>query len=106
MSHAETTVMCIHCLEWKLESDIAIDNGKACTCQSCVDKVYSARYKYLRERDLDTIQKGGIFAGSTPDNQLLSGVDLDKAIDKELMKPKSDIQPANKCDKTHDMFEA
>lgn len=39
------------------------------------------RYRYLRERDLGTIKRGGVFAGQTPDNVVLSGDDLDKAID-------------------------
>lgn len=39
------------------------------------------RYQYLRERDLDTIRQGGVFAGRTPDNVVLNGDDLDAAID-------------------------
>lgn len=41
----------------------------------------AARYRWLRERDLDTIDKGGVFAGSTPDNVVLNGEDLDRAVD-------------------------
>lgn len=41
----------------------------------------AARYRWLRERDLDAIDKGGVFAGSTPDNVVLSGEDLDRAVD-------------------------
>lgn len=41
----------------------------------------AARYRYLRERDLDTIKKGGVFAGQTPENFILNGDDLDAAID-------------------------
>lgn len=44
----------------------------------------AARYRYLRERDLDTIEKGGIFAGRTPDNVVVNGDDLDAAIDAAL----------------------
>lgn len=39
------------------------------------------RYRWLRERDLNTISTGGIFAGATPDNVVLNGADLDAAID-------------------------
>lgn len=41
----------------------------------------AARYRYLRERDLDTIDRGGVFAGLTPKNIVLNGDDLDAAID-------------------------
>jgi hypothetical protein len=39
------------------------------------------RYRYLRSRDLDTIADGGVFAGTTPRNMVLSGGDLDRAVD-------------------------
>ena len=39
------------------------------------------RYQYLRNRPLDTITSGGIFAGMTPENIVLNGVDLDEHID-------------------------
>lgn len=39
------------------------------------------RYRWLRERDLDTVHAGGVFAGRTPDNVVLNGADLDTAID-------------------------
>ena len=41
----------------------------------------AARYRWLRERDLDTIDAGGVFAGQTPQNLVLNGEDLDRAID-------------------------
>lgn len=41
----------------------------------------AARYRYLRERDLDTIKSGGVFAGQTPENFILNGDDLDAKID-------------------------
>lgn len=41
----------------------------------------AARYRWLRERDLATITKGGVFAGLTPDNLVLNSIDLDAAID-------------------------
>lgn len=42
------------------------------------------RYQYLRSRDLDTIDQGGIFVGMTPDNVVMNGADLDEAIDKAM----------------------
>lgn len=39
------------------------------------------RYRWLRSRDLDTINAGGIFAGMTPQNIVLNEGDLDAAID-------------------------
>lgn len=48
---------------------------------------YARRYAYLRERDLDTIDNGGVFAGMTPINVVLNGDDLDKAIDAEMQFP-------------------
>lgn len=39
------------------------------------------RYLWLRRRDLNSIQAGGVFAGMTPNNVVLNGKDLDKAID-------------------------
>lgn len=39
------------------------------------------RYRWLRTRDLDTISKGGVFAGMTPDNIVLNEEDLDQAVD-------------------------
>lgn len=41
----------------------------------------ATRYRWLRSRDLDTISKGGVFAGMTPENVILNEEDLDRAID-------------------------
>ncbi|MFU2763946.1 hypothetical protein ACM7NW_29965 [Pseudomonas aeruginosa] len=41
----------------------------------------AARYRWLRERDLETIIQGGVFAGMTPENIVLNQEDLDAAID-------------------------
>lgn len=45
------------------------------------EKADAARYRFLRSRDLDTIKAGGVFAGMTPKNVILSGGDLDQAVD-------------------------
>jgi len=47
-------------------------------------KADADRYQYLRNRDLNTIDQGGVFAGLTPDNVVLNGADLDRAIDQRL----------------------
>lgn len=49
-------------------------------------------YEHLRTRPLDTIAlaKGGVFAGRVPDNVVLNGEDLDRAIREEMGRP----QPA------------
>lgn len=39
------------------------------------------RYRWLRNRDLDSIVEGGIFAGKVPDNLVINGEDLDMEID-------------------------
>jgi hypothetical protein len=39
------------------------------------------RYRWLRQRDLDTIFMGGVFVGKTPENIVLNGIDLDAAVD-------------------------
>lgn len=55
-----------------------------------VAKANDTRYRYLRERNLDAISKGGVFAGKTPDNVVLNLDDLDRAIDialAEAVKP-------------------
>ena len=41
----------------------------------------AARYLWLRDRNLETIHQGGVFAGITPENMVLNGVDLDAAVD-------------------------
>lgn len=51
--------------------------------QAPADAQDAARYRWLRSRDLDTISKGGVFAGMTPENVVLNGPDLDAAIDKQ-----------------------
>lgn len=57
------------------------------------DKIYEAaveidrldadatRYKWLRARNLDSIDKGGVFVGQTPHNVVINGEDMDRTID-------------------------
>lgn len=39
------------------------------------------RYRWLRSRDLETVSRGGVFAGLTPDNLVLNEKTLDDAVD-------------------------
>lgn len=41
----------------------------------------AARYRWLRERDVETIDMGGVFVGKTPENVVLNGIDCDAAVD-------------------------
>lgn len=43
------------------------------------------RYRFLRERNIDAIRAGGIFAGMTPENIVINGDDLDREIDLRLL---------------------
>lgn len=43
----------------------------------------AVRCRWLRERDLETIRQGGVFAGMTPENIVLNQEDLDAAIDEQ-----------------------
>lgn len=39
------------------------------------------RYRWLRERPIDTIYMGGVFIGKTPENEVLNGIYCDAAVD-------------------------
>ena len=41
----------------------------------------ASRYRWLRERDLETVYSGGVFIGETPRNMVLNLEDADAAID-------------------------
>jgi hypothetical protein len=51
------------------------------------DEVRDAtRYRWLRARDLETVDSGGVFIGKTPDNVVLNLDDADRAIDEAMAK--------------------
>jgi hypothetical protein len=56
----------------------------------------AARYRWLRARDLETVNTGGIFIGKTPDNLVLNLEDADRAIDEAMSRapPRSDPNAA------------
>lgn len=63
--------------------------GKECSDCNCAisphDQLkYAKRYAFLRSRPLDAVSAGGVFAGQTPENVVLNGDDLDRAIDAEI----------------------
>lgn len=41
----------------------------------------AARYRFLREQPIDSIERGGIFVGLTPQNIVANGADLDARMD-------------------------
>jgi hypothetical protein len=43
------------------------------------------RYRWLRRRDVDTINLGGLFVGKTPENIVITDIDLDVAIDTAML---------------------
>jgi hypothetical protein len=53
----------------------------------------AARYRWLRDRDLDVIHHGGVFAGMTPQNVVLNGADLDAAVDAAMQQQLIGVQP-------------
>jgi hypothetical protein len=57
------------------------------------DRRDARRYRYLRERDVKTISAGGVFAGLTPQNVVLSGNSLDCAVDEAMGQPKPELDP-------------
>ncbi len=52
----------------------------------------AARYQWLRSRDVSTIEDGGVFAGKTPENLILTEDDLDAAIDDAILKARGGDQ--------------
>lgn len=70
--------------------DLQVENGKLNDRLATADERANllardaARYRWLRERDLNSISAGGVFVGRTPQNVVLNGEDLDQAIDAKL----------------------
>jgi len=82
----EAKIFCVTCGVWLPESQTGLTDGKVSECQQCTNARDAARYRWLRERDLDTISKGGAFAGLMPEKLVLNGADLDKAVDSAIRK--------------------
>jgi hypothetical protein len=65
-------------------------------------RVDAERYRWLRNRNLDAIKNGGVFAGMTPSNVVLNGEDLDLEIDAAMLTPNAVLsgaatEPTTEC---------
>ncbi|NDW04049.1 hypothetical protein [Jiella pacifica] len=85
---------CRECGISHIEQGDEIDGEPLCwaeddLCSRCQDVLFkqqeadAARYRYLRNRSTTSaaIAEGGVFGGQIPDNLILGGEDLDRAID-------------------------
>lgn len=82
----------------------ACGNGCSdCNCALTLEQVaqYARRYAYLRDRDLDAIVDGGVFAGQVPENVVLNGDDLDAAIDAAMLTPNADGNATERSEGTN-----
>lgn len=88
---------CRECGITDIEPGIEIGGEVLCwadddLCSFCQDRLQdglerdAARYRHLRNRQTRPIDiaVGGVFAGRVPDNTILGGEDLDRAIDGEM----------------------
>lgn len=88
---------CRECGITRIEPGTEVDGWPLCwadddLCSRCQDRLReemeqdAARYRYLRNRRTRPADyaAGGVFAGRTPDNVILGGEGLDRAIDAEL----------------------
>ncbi|MFC3074667.1 hypothetical protein [Shinella pollutisoli] len=92
-----TARKCRECGIDHIEPGMEIDGQPLCwhdndLCSRCADYLHeqlvkdAARYRHLRDRQTRAIDIacGGIFAGQIPENRILGGEDLDRAIDREM----------------------
>lgn len=80
----------------KADDDFALMSLEAAQRMELLE-IDAARYRWLRERDLNSIHEGGVFAGRTPQNIVLNGEHLDQAIDAVL----SPAEGTNTSGKAH-----
>lgn len=85
----------LHCLAYDIANESAASDALELEAADELDRMQALvaeldqdakRYRWLRQRDLETIGVGGVFAGMTPENIVLNGDDLDNAIDAALAK--------------------
>jgi hypothetical protein len=94
---AERERKCRECGVTRIEPGMEIDGEPLCwadedLCSRCQDFLReqmekdAARYRFLRNRQTRPVDMaaGGVFAGRIPNNVILGGEDLDRAIDAEL----------------------
>jgi hypothetical protein len=48
------------------------------------DAIDAARYRWLRKQPVNSIHKGGLFVGKTPENVVINGKHLDDAMDRAM----------------------
>lgn len=94
----DAKVFCVTCGEWFPDGKTGLTDGMLSECQHCTDARDADRYRWLRSRDLDTITRGGVFAGKMPEKQVVNGIDLDRYIDKA-------IRQSEEAEKSIDEFE-
>lgn len=88
---------CRECGITHIEPGWEIDGEQLCwqdvdLCSHCSDRLQdeivkdAARYRHLRNRRTRSVDiaLGGVFAGMIPQNMILGGEDLDRAIDREM----------------------
>tara|TARA_R110002020_G_scaffold34066_35_gene103983 strand:- start:13972 stop:14451 length:480 start_codon:yes stop_codon:yes gene_type:complete len=88
---------CRECGITNIEPGTEIDGEILCwadddLCSFCQDRLHAelvrdaARYRHLRNRQTRPVDiaVGGVFAGRVPDNVILGGEDLDRAVDAEM----------------------
>ena len=85
---------------WEIDGEpLAWADDDLCSrCQDFLEAALvrdAARYRYLRDRQtrLIDIVSGGLFAGRVPQNQILGGEDLDRAIDEALAEDLPQVAP-------------
>lgn len=100
---------CRECGITHIEPGVEIDGEPLCwmdadLCSRCHDHLEAqlerdaARYRYLRNRQTRAIDiaVGGLFAGQIPENLILGGEDLDRAIDNVLGHGLPEVEPLEK----------
>lgn len=100
---------CRECGITHIEPGMEIDGEPLCwadddLCSRCQDFLHAqllkdaARYRHLRNRQTRPVDiaLGGVFAGRVPDNMILGGEDLDRAIDAEMGALVPEIEPLEK----------
>jgi len=85
----ERIVMCEYSQGLCADGAAILRDGEMMTIDEIIIELRSLaadanRYRFLKMADIDSIKNGGIFAGRTPENLILNGIDLDEAIDDEL----------------------
>ncbi|MCO5083057.1 MAG: hypothetical protein M9955_15550 [Rhizobiaceae bacterium] len=100
---------CRECGITHIEPGMEIDGEPLCwadidLCSRCQDFLHdqllkdAARYRHLRNRQTRPVDiaLGGVFAGQVPENTMLGGEDLDRAIDAEMGALVPEIEPLEK----------